>query len=71
MAWIFRQMRSRNLLTTLLAAVILAFFSVPIGIILYGGGAAAIGGMAIIGTLILLSASRVSTAEAMGLDAEG
>ncbi len=38
----------------MITLVLLGFFSVPIGMILYGGGATAIGGFALIGTLIVL-----------------
>lgn len=47
-------MRRRRLLTFSIATVLLAFFSVPLGFIFYGAGAAAIGGWAIMGALIAL-----------------
>jgi hypothetical protein len=36
-----------------IAAFLILLFSVPLGMILYGGGAAALGGLAIIGALIV------------------
>ncbi len=44
----------RRILTFAIVAVLLAFFSVPIAIILYGGAAAAISGLLVIGALIVL-----------------
>ncbi len=46
-------MHSR-VLTLAIVVVLLAFFSVPMGIMLYGGGAAAIGGFVMLGVLIVL-----------------
>ena len=42
----------RRVLTFAITGVLLAFFSVPIAIILYGGAAAALGGLIVIGMLI-------------------
>jgi hypothetical protein len=44
----------RRILTISIAAVLSAFIAVPIGLNLYGGGAAAFGGLAIIASLITL-----------------
>ncbi len=58
-------MRNR-MLTASVAGILLAFFSVPIGLILYGGGAAAIGGLAIIATLIILQLPMFLLLKRMG-----
>jgi hypothetical protein len=45
--------RRRRVLTFAIITVLLAFFSVPIAFVLYGGAAAAIGGLVLIGMLIV------------------
>ncbi|MBI1347451.1 hypothetical protein GC163_14325 [bacterium] len=42
------------LLTLAISAVLIFFLCVPIGFLIYGGGAAAFGGMLILGLLILI-----------------
>jgi len=44
----------RRILTFAIVAVLMAIFSVPIAIILYGGAGAAIGGLIVIGALIVI-----------------
>ena len=58
-------MRNR-MMTALITAVLLGFFGVPIGLILYGGGAGAIGGLAIIATLIVLQLPMFLLLKRMG-----
>ena len=58
-------MRNR-MLTVSIVAILLAFLSVPIGGILYGGGAGAIGGLAIIATLIILQLPMFLLLKRMG-----
>ena len=43
-----------RLLTILISSLLIGFFSFPLGMILYGGGATALGGASIIGGLIVL-----------------
>jgi hypothetical protein len=44
----------KHLLATAIVAVLYFFLCVPIGFLFYGGGAAALGGMLILGCLILI-----------------
>ena len=57
----------RHLQTALIATVLLFFFSFPISMILYGGGAGAIGGFAILGMLIIVQLPFFLVAKRMGI----
>ncbi len=57
----------RYLLTASIAAVLLFFFSFPIAMILYGGGAGAIGGLTLIGVLIALQLPFFLVAKRLGI----
>ncbi len=50
-----------------ISAVLLFFFAVPLGFILYGGAAAAIGGLVIIAILIAIQLPAFIIARRMGL----
>jgi len=45
---------STRLITGMVTVVLLSFFSVPIGFLIYGGAGTAIGGVGLIAILILL-----------------
>lgn len=44
----------RRLVTIAIGAILLFFFSIPIGFILYGGAATALGGIGVWGLLVVL-----------------
>ena len=57
----------RRVLVVAIVVVLLAFFSVPIAIILYGGAAMAMGGLIMIGLLILCELPAFILLKKLGL----